>query len=113
MQIATPWSKKPNSTSTAQGWSHEISVGESGTEQYYPIDYTKCPKVDDYYCVVIQVSDGMVSFTNAKTVGLEYANIEHDEAYQQYRYENGVLGSFAMDTDHICYHTLANLAFTS
>lgn len=76
---------------TAQGWSSEINVGQSGTEQYYPIDYTRCPKVDDYYCVVIQVSDGMVSFTNAKTVGLEYADIEHDEAYQQYRYENGVL----------------------
>ena len=79
---------------TDQGWSQEIGIGLSGTEQYYPIDYTRCPKVDDYYCVVIQVSSGMVSFTNAKTVGLRYADIPHDDAYQQYRYENGVLEAF-------------------
>ena len=76
-------------------WSANINIGLSGTEQYYPIDYTACPTVtvgeETYYQVTIQVSSGMVSFTNVKTVGLDFVDLKPDSAYKHYRYVMGEL----------------------
>lgn len=86
---------------TEDGWVN-ITVGTSGTEQYYPIDYRSCPKVDensDYYYVVIQVDSGMVSFTNVKTVGLEFGKLEKTTENVRYKYENGVLLQAPMNED--------------
>lgn len=84
-------------------WSANINIGLSGTEQYYPIDYTACPTVtvgeETYYQVTIQVSSGMVSFTNVKTVGLDFVALEHDDAYKHYRYVMGELQASENGTD--------------
>ena len=86
---------------TEEGWV-DITVGTSGTEQYYPIDYRSCPKVDEnseYYYVVIQVNSGMVSFTNVKTVGLEFGELEKTTENVRYKYENGVLMQAPLNAD--------------
>ena len=86
---------------TSDGWVN-ITVGTSGTEQYYPVDYRSCPKVDgdsDYYYVVIQVNSGMVSFTNVKTVGLEFGTLTKTEENVRYKYEDGVLLQAPLNED--------------
>ena len=56
----------------------ELQEVKSGTEQYYTIDYTKCPydEATERYQVAILVESGMVSFTNLKMNGLELNKID-------------------------------------
>lgn len=76
-------------------WSQPIQVNRSGTEQYYPVDYTKCPTVvqdgTTYYQVLIRVDSGMVSFTNIKSVGLSFADLFGSENEIRYSYVDGIL----------------------
>lgn len=93
---------------TADGWSEEISVGMSGTEQYYPIDYIRCPQVDGSYCVTDNRDHGDKLIPGyGELLGLAKIGYFWDPAGCD------IHGSFATDTDLLCYHTLANLAFTS
>ena len=85
-------------------WITPIEVGQSGTEQYYAIDYRNCPTVEmagqTYYSVVIQVRSGMVSFTNVKSVGLTFASLGSLTENIHYQYdENGVLCQGTKDAD--------------
>ena len=51
-------------------WKNLTTV-TSGTEQYYTIDYTQCPKGSDgYYQVAVKTLNGMASFTSIKYNGL-------------------------------------------
>lgn len=58
------------------GW-RLIDTIESGTEQYYVIDYSSCPSTTDEdtgittYQVALHVGSGMISFTNVKYNGFE------------------------------------------
>ncbi len=63
----------PTTGETSYGWSVVTGI-KSGTEQYYTIDYTKCPKVNGNYQVALYVRDGMVSFSSLKLNGLEIAS---------------------------------------
>ena len=85
-------------------WITPIEVGKSGTEQYYVIDYRSCPTVElagqTYYSVVIQVREGMVSFTNVKSVGLTFGSLGSLTADIHYQYdENGVLCQGTKDAE--------------
>ncbi len=65
----------------------------SSTEQYYTIDYTKCPFIEDKGCyqVVIKVDSGMVSFSSIKTVGLNIVDTVNNFEECNYKYVNGIL----------------------
>jgi hypothetical protein len=65
----------------------------SATEQYYTIDYTKCPYVPDRgYQVAIMADSGMVSYTGLKYNGLTIGDMSGDEGeIPTLTYENGVL----------------------
>lgn len=72
-----------------------LDTVESATEQYYTIDYTKCPLVDGRYQVVVLVDNGMVSFTNLKMNGLELDTMSETSA-TALRFENGfIMGTTA------------------
>ena len=78
--------------STSFGWS-AIDIIESGTEQYYSIDYTKCPydSATGTYQVALYVRNGMVSFTNVKYKGLEFPESKLGNATVLYYDELGRL----------------------
>ena len=96
-----------NEASSISYWTGEswvtIQLGTAGTEQYYPIDYLRCPEVQTengtYRQVVIRVDSGMVSFTNVKTVGLTFGTLEKDTENVRYKYENGVLYTAPVDSE--------------
>lgn len=87
----------------------EVATLISSTEQYYTIDYTKCPKEDIGYKVVIRVtdpeiadqaegvkSDAMASFTTLKYNGLEIVSKKSDgssifEDKATFKYYEGTL----------------------
>lgn len=73
-------------------WQKVTSVS-SATEQYYTIDYTKCPYKDGKgYQVVIKVDSGMVSYSSIKSTGLTFTQMTDGEAEETtLRFENGVL----------------------
>lgn len=63
----------------------------SATEQYYTIDYIKCPYIEGRgYQVAIQVDSGMVSYTSLKYNGLTLGTMDAGEVTTLY-YDNGVL----------------------
>lgn len=77
------------------GWT-KLSTVESATEQYYTIDYTKCPYVEGKgYQVAIKVDEesnnvpAMVAYTSLKINGLEIISVG-GEATTLY-YDNGIL----------------------
>ena len=76
-------------------WSSQIPIGKSGTEQYSVIDYRSCPTVvqdgKTYYQVAIQVAEGMVSFTNVKTVGLSFADLTPETNFVRYKFQDNFL----------------------
>ena len=92
---------------TGESWVTPIAIGTSGTEQYYPINYKACPTVtvgdDTYYSVVIQAQSGMISFTNVKTVGLEFGALNSLSANTEYKYENGQLSKRQLNADGITW----------
>ena len=54
-----------------------LVTATSSTEQYYTIDYTKCPYIEGKgYQVVIKAKEGMVSYTSLKLNGLEVDAME-------------------------------------
>ncbi len=63
----------PTTGEDSYGWSVVTTI-QSGTEQYYTIDYSKCPKVNGMYQVALYVRNGMVSFTSLKLNGLKIAS---------------------------------------
>ena len=65
----------------------------SATEQYYTIDYTKCPYVEGRgYQVAIQVDEGMASYTSLKYNGLTLGTMNSNEGeVTNLYYDNGVL----------------------
>ncbi len=63
----------PTTGAVSYGWSVVTGI-KSGTEQYYTIDYAKCPKVNGVYQVALYVRDGMVSFSSLKLNGLTIAS---------------------------------------
>ncbi len=62
------------------GWTPLVTV-TSAAEQYYTIDYTKCPYTTDVatgekiYQVALKANSGMVSYTSLKYNGLELVNV--------------------------------------
>lgn len=62
------------------------------TEQYYTIDYTKCPYVQGRgYQVSILVDEGMASYTGIKYNGLAVGEMIDEGGKATIKYENGVL----------------------
>lgn len=61
----------------------------SGTEQYYTIDYTKCPMEGDAYRVVLYVERGLISFTNLKYSGLDL--VQKNGSPIDLEYQGGIL----------------------
>jgi hypothetical protein len=62
----------------------------SGTEQYYTIDYTQCPKdANGYYQVAVKAETGMASFTGIKYNGLLINSVTDEKVSM--KYSNGVL----------------------
>ena len=69
-----------------------IDTIQSGTEQYYNIDFAACPVTKDgYYQVALFVRSGMVSFTNVKTNGLEVVDCDLSESTTLSYLANGFL----------------------
>ncbi len=67
----------------------------TGTEQYYNIDFNKCPQVNGYYQVVIAVapteaSGAIVSFTNVKYNNLTFKESTGTEATIRFRSDGRV-----------------------
>ena len=85
------------------GWYSLVEALTSGTEQYYVIDYTACPKVtidgEEYYQVVISVDWGMVSFTSLKYKGLTIKENEYAGAKVRYSAEGSALEIYDEETD--------------
>ena len=75
---------KPDKT-TSYGWD-AVDVIESGTEQYYVIDYTKCPydEATGNYQVALYVRNGMVSFTTVKHNGLDISSTGMSQTSYKY-----------------------------
>ncbi|MDO4747948.1 MAG: fibro-slime domain-containing protein [Eubacteriales bacterium] len=73
-------------------WTEQVKI-TSGTEQYYNIDITKCPVVDGYYQVVIDV-DGFISFTNVKHNNVEFKTLQEYEANTVITYLDNKLAIF-------------------
>ena len=82
---------RPDGT-TSYGWS-AIDIIESGTEQYYVIDYTRCPydAATGTYQVALYVRNGMVSLTNVKYKGLTFPETKMGNATVLYYNEFGQL----------------------
>ncbi len=76
------------------GWTEAFVTLTSGTEQYYTIDFTKCPvvKIDgkEAYQVVLRVNNDwqMVSYSSLKTVGLDICKISMDGT--DLKYDGGI-----------------------
>lgn len=71
------------------GW-EPLVTATSATEQYYTIDYTKCPlDANGYYQVAVKANTGMASFTSIKYNGLLINSMVGTPASM--RYVNGVL----------------------
>ncbi len=70
-------------------WTDKVKV-QSGTEQYYTIDYRACPVVDGYYQVIIRV-EGFISFTNVKYNNLEFRALHTFTPGDKYTYVDGEL----------------------
>ncbi len=70
---------------TSYGWD-AVDVIESGTEQYYVIDYTKCPydAATGNYQVALYVRSGMVSFSMVKYKGLEISSTGMSQTSYKY-----------------------------
>ena len=69
-----------------------IDTIQSGTEQYYTIDYAACPKTEDgYYQVALHVRSGMISFTSLKYKGLTIMESGLSEATDLFYQSNGLL----------------------
>ena len=74
-------------------WTEAITTN-TATEQYYTIDYTKCPYVTGKgYQVVIKVGSGMISYSSLKYNGLTIMNMDGEEEGEAptFIYVNGVL----------------------
>ena len=72
-----------------------IDTIQSGTEQYYNIDYSACPYTEENgvrtYQVVLYVRSGMVSFSSVKTNGLSIVSSGLSEAATLVYVEGGRL----------------------
>ena len=72
-------------------WEEVVSCN-SATEQYYTIDYTKCPYIKDKgYQVAIMVTSGLVSYSSIKSTGLEFVEMTDEAEKVTLKYENGIL----------------------
>ena len=62
---------------TGYNWKTLVTDMENSTEQYFTIDYTKCPYIEGKgYQVVVMVDNGMASFSSLKYSGLEFYTID-------------------------------------
>ena len=83
---------------TGTGWAEVVTDMTSSTEQYFTIDLSKCPVTDMGYQVVVQVKEGMVSFSSLKLTGLELHTI--GEAFGEIAFINGIwYKNFEADVD--------------
>ncbi len=80
-------------------WTDKVKV-QSGTEQYYTIDYRACPVVDGYYQVIIKV-EGFISFTNVKYNNLEFRALHSFTPDENYVYVDGELVYIVENGDRI------------
>lgn len=82
------------------GWKylHNEAI-TSSTEQYYSINLNSVPVVDGKYQIVLNVEDGMVSYSSLKLVGLELANVGGDAGVTNVQYVDNVLHGFKDDPD--------------
>lgn len=75
-----------------------IGALQSGTEQYYTIDYAACPTVvidgTTYYQVALHVRGGMASLSTVKTVGLTIAECDLGDATSLKYTANGLLEEY-------------------
>jgi hypothetical protein len=63
----------------------------SATEQYYTIDFEKCPYIKDRgYQVVLMVDSGMVSYTSLKYTGLTIGGMVGEGEVPSIEFENGI-----------------------
>ena len=70
----------------------------SGTEQYYTINFAKCPQTNDgWYQVVIRVDNGMASFTNIKYKGLTIQQNKVSSDAATLKYIDGKLVKYDAD----------------
>lgn len=81
-------------TDTGYSWDYLVQEFGSSTEQYYTIDYTKCPSTTSdgvtTYQVALYVESGMVSFSGLKYNGLEIQSAKIGES-SDLTYENGIM----------------------
>lgn len=81
-------------TDTGYSWDYLVQEFVSSTEQYYTIDYTKCPSTTSdgvtTYQVALYVESGMVSFSGLKYNGLEIQSAKIGES-SDLTYENGIM----------------------
>ena len=80
-------------------WETVASSIAGGTEQYFNIDFTKCPKATfeengesvEYYQVVVKVTGGMAAVTNIKYKGLEMKQNKFSNDVATIKYSDGKL----------------------
>lgn len=86
-----------SSSGDSYAW-RAIGALQSGTEQYYTIDYAACPTVaingTTYYQVALHVRGGMASLSTVKTVGLTIAEYDLGDATVLRYTANGLLEGF-------------------
>lgn len=85
------------SSGNSYAW-RAIGALQSGTEQYYTIDYAACPTVvidgTTYYQVALHVRGGMASLSTVKTVGLTIAACDLGDATSLKYTANGLLEEY-------------------
>lgn len=87
-----------DSTNKTFAWKPLVKNCTSSTEQYYTIDLSDCYKTEDgYYQVVIQVTNGMASFSSLKLTGLKLVSVDGDKT--DLYYFNGILSQRVETTD--------------
>jgi hypothetical protein len=85
------------SSGNSYAW-RAVGALQSGTEQYYTIDYAACPTVvidgTTYYQVALHVRGGMASLSTVKTVGLTIAECDLGDATSLKYTANGLLEEY-------------------